>query len=146
MARRLRKTVNSLDTVIQIVENLRRSWFLQRDVAGDYLFEYHEDDPIWDFNPALFSVFNQVKPIQKKTSVNVHYGYLPSIRPGGRPEYDYTPGSRYDTDQPLSLSGLGMQVIGAIFGTSNLLTSWGSHAEDHGLGQSIPGGPRFFFR
>jgi hypothetical protein len=53
MARRLRKTVNSLDTVIQIVENLRRSWFLQRDVAGDYLFEYHEDDPIWDFNPAI---------------------------------------------------------------------------------------------
>jgi hypothetical protein len=60
MARRLRKTVNSLDTVIQIVENLRRSWFLQRDVVGDYLLEYHEDDPIWGFNPSILKISNRV--------------------------------------------------------------------------------------
>jgi hypothetical protein len=55
MARRSRKTVNLCVTVIQIVENLRRSWFLQKDVAGDYLFEYHEDDPIWDFHVGLMA-------------------------------------------------------------------------------------------
>lgn len=55
MARRSRKTVNLYVTVIQIVENLRRSWFLLRNDAGDYLFEYHEDDPIWDFQVALMA-------------------------------------------------------------------------------------------
>ena len=60
MVRRLRKTVNLYVTVIQIVENLRRSWFLLRNDAGDYLFEYHEDDPIWHFSPALFAVTSRV--------------------------------------------------------------------------------------
>ena len=37
MARRSRKTVSLCDTVIQIVENLRRSWLLSRDGAGDFM-------------------------------------------------------------------------------------------------------------
>lgn len=70
MARRLRKTVNLYVTVIQIVENLRRSWLLSRDGAGDFMpafapypgeledFEFqldvnpwrdtHTDQEIWD--------------------------------------------------------------------------------------------------
>ena len=58
MARRLRKTVNLCVTVIQIVESLRRSWFLQRDVAGDFMpafapypGEYDDFEYQLDVNP-----------------------------------------------------------------------------------------------